>query len=59
MTVLKVDAVQPLPHADPSRVDAASLERALRAETTADVRFDAVSRALYATDASVYTLTPR
>jgi len=58
VTVLKVDAVQPLPHADPSRVDAASLERALRAETTADVRFDAVSRALYATDASVYTLTP-
>jgi len=58
VTLLKVDAVQPLPHADPSRVDAASLERALRAETTAEVRFDAVSRALYATDASVYTLTP-
>ncbi len=58
MTLLKVDAVQPLPHADPSRVDAAALERALRAETTAEVRFDAVSRALYATDASVYTLTP-
>ena len=28
MTLLKVDAVQPLPHADPSRVDAAALERA-------------------------------
>ena len=55
VTLLKVDAVQPLPHADPSRVDAAALERALRAETTAEVRFDAVSRALYATDASVYT----
>jgi FAD/FMN-containing dehydrogenase/Fe-S oxidoreductase len=58
VTLLKVDAVQPLPHADPSRVDAAALERALRTETTAEVRFDAVSRALYATDASVYTLRP-
>ena len=58
MTLLKVDAVQPLPHADPSRVDAAALERALRAETSAEVRFDAVSQALYATDASVYTLRP-
>ena len=58
MTLLKVDAVQPLPHADPSRVDAAALERALRTETTAEIRFDTVSRALYATDASVYTLKP-
>jgi FAD/FMN-containing dehydrogenase/Fe-S oxidoreductase len=58
VTLLKVDAVQPLPYADPSRVDAAALERALRTETSAEVRFDAVSRALYATDASVYTLRP-
>jgi FAD/FMN-containing dehydrogenase/Fe-S oxidoreductase len=58
VTLLKVDAVQPLPHADPSRVDVAALERALRTETSAEVRFDTVSRALYATDASVYTLRP-
>ncbi|HZI79275.1 MAG TPA: FAD-linked oxidase C-terminal domain-containing protein [Vicinamibacterales bacterium] len=58
MTLLKVDAGPPLPQADPSRVDAAALERALRAHTTAEVRFDAVSRALYATDASVYKLRP-
>ncbi len=58
MTLLKVDAVQPLPQADPSRVDAAAFERALRTRTTAEVRFDAVSRALYATDASVYKLRP-
>jgi FAD/FMN-containing dehydrogenase/Fe-S oxidoreductase len=58
VTLLKVDAVQPLPQADPSRVDAAAFERALRERTTAEVRFDAVSRALYATDASVYKLRP-
>jgi FAD/FMN-containing dehydrogenase/Fe-S oxidoreductase len=58
VTLLKVDAVPPLPQADPSRVDAAALERALRERTSAEVRFDAVSRALYATDASVYTLRP-
>jgi FAD/FMN-containing dehydrogenase/Fe-S oxidoreductase len=58
VTLLKVDAVQPLPHADPARVDATALERALRTGTTAEIRFDAVSRALYATDASVYTLRP-
>jgi FAD/FMN-containing dehydrogenase/Fe-S oxidoreductase len=58
VTLLKVDAVPPLPQADASRVDATALERALRAETTAEVRFDGVSRALYATDASVYKLRP-
>jgi FAD/FMN-containing dehydrogenase/Fe-S oxidoreductase len=58
VTLLKVDAVPPLPQADPSRVDVAALERAIRSQTTAEVRFDAVSRALYATDASVYKLRP-
>jgi FAD/FMN-containing dehydrogenase/Fe-S oxidoreductase len=58
VTLLKVDAVPPLPQADPSRVDVATLERAIRSRTTAEVRFDAVSRALYATDASVYKLRP-
>jgi FAD/FMN-containing dehydrogenase/Fe-S oxidoreductase len=58
VTLLKVDAVPPLPQADPSRVDVTALERALRTHTTAEVRFDGVSRALYATDASVYKLRP-
>jgi FAD/FMN-containing dehydrogenase/Fe-S oxidoreductase len=58
VTLLKVDALPPLPQADPSRVDAGALERALREQTTAEVRFDGVSRALYATDASVYKLRP-
>jgi FAD/FMN-containing dehydrogenase/Fe-S oxidoreductase len=58
VTLLKVDAVPPLRRADPSRVDLGALERAIRQDTTAEVRFDAVSRALYATDASVYTLRP-
>jgi len=58
VTLLKVDAVQPLPQADPSRVDAEALARALRTETTSEVRFDAVSRALPISDASVYKLRP-
>ena len=33
-------------------------ERALGRETTAEVRFDTVSRALYSTDASVYQIEP-
>ena len=35
-----------------------TLEQALRAEVTGDVRFDRVTRALYATDASVYEIQP-
>ena len=58
MTLLKVEALPPLAQADPSRVDAGALERAIREHTTAEARFDAVSRALYATDASVYKLRP-
>ena len=56
---------QPAPHRPQprallgaSRVDAEALARALRTETTSEVRFDNVSRALYATDASVYKLRP-
>jgi FAD/FMN-containing dehydrogenase/Fe-S oxidoreductase len=39
-------------------VDVATLERTLRTEIAGDVRFDAVSRALYSTDASVYQIEP-
>jgi hypothetical protein len=35
-----------------------ALERTLRTRTQAEVRFDTVSRALYATDASVYQIMP-
>jgi FAD/FMN-containing dehydrogenase/Fe-S oxidoreductase len=38
--------------------DAAALELALRREVAGEVRFDAVTRALYSTDASVYQLHP-
>jgi FAD/FMN-containing dehydrogenase/Fe-S oxidoreductase len=44
--------------AEATRVDVAALRGALEAATTAEVRFDRVSRALYATDASVYQIEP-
>jgi FAD/FMN-containing dehydrogenase/Fe-S oxidoreductase len=47
-----------VPQADASTVDAAALRRILETSTTAEVRFDRVSRALYATDASVYQIEP-
>jgi len=37
----------------------ATLERALVSQVDGEVRFDAVSRALYSTDASVYQIQPR
>ena len=39
-------------------MDAAALERALRAAVVGEVRFDRVTRALYSTDASVYQIEP-
>jgi FAD/FMN-containing dehydrogenase/Fe-S oxidoreductase len=39
-------------------VDADALRRALEKRVTGEVRFDAVSRALYSTDASIYQLQP-
>ena len=44
--------------ADVRHVDIAALERALAAEVNGEIRFDRVSRALYATDASVYQIEP-
>src|SRR6202166_4701865 len=40
-------------------VDVSALERELRQQLTGEVRFDAMSRALYSTDASVYKIRPR
>src|SRR5688572_8948163 len=55
---IQIESGTPVPQADASRVDAAALERALRASITGEVRFDRVSRALYSTDASVYQIEP-
>src|ERR1700680_4343266 len=40
------------------RVDANALEGELRKQLEGEVRFDAISRALYSTDASVYKIRP-
>jgi FAD/FMN-containing dehydrogenase/Fe-S oxidoreductase len=58
VNLAQVEARPPLPRADASRVDRAALRAALERETTAEIRFDAVSRALYSTDASVYRIAP-
>jgi len=58
MTLLPVDAGAALTGADVRAVDVDRLRRALAMEITGEVRFDAVSRALYATDASVYQIEP-
>src|SRR5712671_3453779 len=40
------------------RIDASALEGELRKQLEGEVRFDALSRALYSTDASVYKIRP-
>jgi FAD/FMN-containing dehydrogenase/Fe-S oxidoreductase len=47
----------PVTHAA-AAADAIAVRRALEQQVRGDVRFDAVSRALYATDASVYQIEP-
>ena len=39
-------------------IDVHALQRELEREVEGEVRFDDISRALYATDASVYEITP-
>ena len=58
MAPIQIEPGAPVPQADASRVDAAALERELRASIAGEVRFDRVSRALYSTDASVYQIEP-
>jgi FAD/FMN-containing dehydrogenase/Fe-S oxidoreductase len=48
----------PVPHANARLVDVAALQKELAAQFEGEVRFDAVSRALYSTDASVYQIEP-
>jgi FAD/FMN-containing dehydrogenase/Fe-S oxidoreductase len=47
-----------LPTPDVSAIDRPALERALKTHVAGEVRFDDVTRALYATDASVYQILP-
>jgi FAD/FMN-containing dehydrogenase/Fe-S oxidoreductase len=56
--VISIHPLPPLPTPNVSAIDVAVLEQALRTRTRAEVRFDMVSRALYATDASVYQIMP-
>ncbi len=49
---------QPAKIAPQPTPDIHALERALRSTTTGDIRFDDLSRTLYATDASIYRITP-
>ncbi len=58
MNLVSVAATTPVPQANAKLVDAAALERELRSQIEGEVRFDAVSRALYSTDASVYQIPP-
>jgi FAD/FMN-containing dehydrogenase/Fe-S oxidoreductase len=53
-----LETTTPVPHANARLVDFAALERELRAQIEGEVRFDALTRALYSTDASVYQIEP-
>ena len=57
---MSVAPAEPASHtgADLRHIDVAGLERAIAAEVKGEIRFDRVSRALYATDASVYQIEP-
>ena len=57
MTMASAEPASPT-GADVRHIDVAALERALAAEVKGEIRFDRVSRVLYATDASVYQIEP-
>ncbi len=56
--MISITPTQPLPAANARLVDVDGLRRALEAEIEGEVRFDAVTKALYSTDASVYQIVP-
>src|ERR1700691_4803100 len=58
MNIVSVETHAPAPHANVKLVDAQALRRELERQIEGEVRFDAVSRALYATDASPYQIEP-
>jgi FAD/FMN-containing dehydrogenase/Fe-S oxidoreductase len=58
MSLVALATTTPVPHANARLVDVAALQRELESQMEGEVRFDAVSRALYSTDASVYQIEP-
>jgi FAD/FMN-containing dehydrogenase/Fe-S oxidoreductase len=58
MTALPIVPAPTPSGADVRSLNLAGLRRALATEITGEIRFDTVSRALYATDASVYQIEP-
>ncbi len=58
MSLVALATAVPVPHANARLVDAAAFEHELESQIEGEVRFDAVSRALYSTDASVYQIEP-
>jgi FAD/FMN-containing dehydrogenase/Fe-S oxidoreductase len=56
--LVSVETHTPSPHANVKLVDVAALRGELERQIEGEVRFDAVSRALYASDASVYQMEP-
>ena len=58
MSLVALATATPVPHANARLVDAAALQSELELQIEGEVRFDAVSRALYSTDASVYQIEP-
>ncbi len=58
MRAVPVETGRPVPQALAAAVDAAALRAELEQSVAGEVRFDAVSRALYSTDASVYQIVP-
>ncbi|MEQ1727743.1 MAG: FAD-binding and (Fe-S)-binding domain-containing protein, partial [Vicinamibacterales bacterium] len=58
MRVVPLETGRPVSHAAVAAVDVAALRSALEQSIEGEVRFDAVSRALYSTDASVYQIAP-
>jgi FAD/FMN-containing dehydrogenase/Fe-S oxidoreductase len=58
MNLIAIDRGGAAPQASAGRVDVNALRRDLESCIAGEVRFDAVSRALYSTDASVYQIEP-
>ncbi|MEP7364883.1 MAG: FAD-linked oxidase C-terminal domain-containing protein [Acidobacteriota bacterium] len=58
MSLVLIETGRPAPHADVKRVDREALRTELVAKIQGEVRFDVLSQALYATDASVYQQKP-
>ena len=58
MSLVQLAAGTPAPQADARQVDAEALRRELAQVIEGEVRFDTISRALYSTDASVYSIRP-